>query len=262
MNIFLALIPFTLSLKAMILSTAPVVQTPETEHVRPITVPAEFVGSDISEAEPTQIKFEQAVELAPEVTSPSSAASESSIDLTEEDILSHVNARMNETTSAKGGFVQRDALGNVATGDFFLRRPGKIRFEYADPTPYLIVSDGVTVAIEDRQLDTIDRTPLSTTPLKHFLKKDLDLAKDANVVDVKTVGDQYLVAVVDKPSEDEEAIEGQLILQFDTDTYDLMGWISVDGLGDETRVSLLDIETNVKIPAKKFFLEDDDDRRN
>jgi len=52
-----------------------------------------------------------------------------------------------------------------------LQRPGKVRFEYDAPSPLLIVSDGVTLVQNDRQLETFDRVPLSATPLNYFLKE-------------------------------------------------------------------------------------------
>lgn len=213
----------------------------------------ETPSSDLVEVSPSQM-------LGVNGASPSVVSDGPLVQLNSEELLGKINERMAETKSARGGFTQTDALGEVTTGDFYLRRPGRVRFEYAAPTPYLIVSDGSTVAIEDKSLETIDRVPLSSTPLKHFLKKNLDLAEDTNILDVRSLPDSLLVVIEDNPKNGEDALDGMVFLKFDKDTYDLIGWVSIDGLGNETRVDLIDMEQNIKIAPRYFILEDDDDR--
>lgn len=168
------------------------------------------------------------------------------------------------TVTAKGRFVQFDAYGDRAEGNFYLRRPGRLRLEYGPPTNMLIVSDGDTVAIEEPEVDAFTRAPLSQTPLKMFLSRDIDLTTDKNVVDVRTFADSHLIAFEDRSAAfDENPVEGQLILQFDRETFALEGWITLDGTGSETRVSLLDTETNVKIKPRLFVIvdpEEEDER--
>lgn len=185
---------------------------------------------------------------------------ETTPELSADDVLDNINARMADTKTAKGGFSQTDAMGNITTGDFYLRRPGRVRFEYTAPSPILIVSDGTTVAIEDKSLETLDRAPLAATPLKHFLKKNLDLAEDTNVLDVKTLPEFHLVVIEDNPKDGRDAIDGLVYLKFEKETFDLNGWVTIDGLGNETRVDLIDMEHNVKISPRLFILEDQDDR--
>ncbi|WP_018997293.1 LolA family protein [Hirschia maritima] len=203
---------------------------------------------------PEELPVEQVVE------SPENTSTTLPTEFDGEALLSKINSRMEEAKTARGGFKQIDAMGEVTTGDFFIRRPGRIRFEYNAPAPYLIVSDGTTVAIEDKELETIDRAPLSATPLKHFLKKKLDLANDTKILDAKTLPEFHLIVIEDNPQNGEDALDGVMFLKFDLNTYDLIGWVTYDGLGNETRVDLIDMEMNVKISPRLFVLEEDDDR--
>ncbi|MEO1408033.1 MAG: outer-membrane lipoprotein carrier protein LolA, partial [Pseudomonadota bacterium] len=93
-------------------------------------------------------------------------------------LLAEVSAALSAVTTAKGRFVQIAPDGSESTGDFYLRRPGRVRFEYDAPVPLLIVADGATVAVEDKDLETQDRVPLGTTPLGLLLDDDLDLNQD------------------------------------------------------------------------------------
>ncbi len=57
----------------------------------------------------------------------------------------------------------------------------------------LIVSDGRTVAIQNTKLKTVDRYPLTDTPLDLVLGDNVDLANDKSVVGVVHDGDSLVV---------------------------------------------------------------------
>src|SRR5258708_13609139 len=82
----------------------------------------------------------------------------------------------------QAGFVQVGPNGELDQGVVYARKPGRMRFEYAPPSPYLIVSDGQTIAVSNSQLRTVDRYPLLENPLSVILKDGIDLTHDANVV--------------------------------------------------------------------------------
>ena len=68
-----------------------------------------------------------------------------------------------------GEFVQFGPNGEQTGGKFFIKRPGKIRFDYTKPSPILVKADGKTVGIHNRKLKTWDFFPLKETPLKLLL---------------------------------------------------------------------------------------------
>ena len=65
-----------------------------------------------------------------------------------------------KTQTLKANFVQIDERGYSATGKVWLRRPGRVRFEYDPPVPLLIVADGIFVVFVDKELEQVDRLPL------------------------------------------------------------------------------------------------------
>ena len=65
-----------------------------------------------------------------------------------------------------GNFVQVGPDGSKTKGDFYIQKPGKVRFEYDAPTPIAIIADGSSLAVRDRKLATQDIYPLSQTPLR------------------------------------------------------------------------------------------------
>src|SRR5262249_4867346 len=63
-----------------------------------------------------------------------------------------------------GSFVQVGPDGSKTKGDFYIQKPGKVRFEYDPPTPIAIIADGSSLAVRDRKPATPDIYPLSQTP--------------------------------------------------------------------------------------------------
>ncbi|MEL6856743.1 MAG: outer-membrane lipoprotein carrier protein LolA [Pseudomonadota bacterium] len=173
-------------------------------------------------------------------------------------ILERVSAALSEAKTAKGQFIQTNIDGSLSTGSFALNRPGRVRFEYDDPTPVLIVSDGTTVAIEDRDLETVDRVPIGSTPLGLILSPRLDVDDDVEILGVFENADRIGVRVSDASGE----LEGTLTMVFDKTSYALIGWLAVDGNLQTTVVDLVNIETNVRIDPRLFRLNEDDDEED
>lgn len=161
---------------------------------------------------------------------------------------------------ASGRFDQYNADGTLSKGTFALSRPGKMRFDYDDPTPILIVSDGTTVAIEDSELETVDRVPLSTTPLGLLLDDELEFGRDVDVLRVAQNAEKVGITVRDATGE----VEGELTMMFDRASFDLLGWVTLDANLQTTTVELSDVTTNGRVDPRLFRLdeaEDEEDER-
>ncbi|MEL7542084.1 MAG: outer-membrane lipoprotein carrier protein LolA [Pseudomonadota bacterium] len=173
-------------------------------------------------------------------------------------ILADASAALAAAKTARGDFIQSNSDGSVVTGTFALNRPGRMRFDYNDPTPILIVSDGTTVAMEDSELETVDRIPIGTTPLGLLLSTRLDVDQDVDVLSIMQRGNDIGIRVQDTSGE----LEGTLTMVFDKATYDLKGWLAMDGNDQTTVVDLLEVETNVRIDPRLFRLNEDDDEED
>ena len=225
---------------------------------------AETESAEPNQLDPIDTVEETAVEAA-EITEPAAE----SVDVVEaaplnpgqvpEDewapILESVSAALTDAKTAKGQFIQTNIDGSISTGSFALNRPGRVRFEYDDPTPVLIVSDGTTVAIEDKDLETVDRVPIGSTPLGLILSPRLDVNDDVEILSVSQNTDRIGVRVSDATGE----LEGTLTMVFDKTSYELLGWLAVDGNLQTTVVDLVNIETNVRVDPRLFRLNEDDD---
>lgn len=173
-------------------------------------------------------------------------------------ILQKASDALTNAQTAKGKFLQTNADGSIMTGSFALRRPGRMRFDYDDPTPILIVSDGTTVAMEDSELETVDRVPLGSTPLGLILSSNLDFDGDVDVLGVMQNADRVGIRVSDATGE----LEGTLTMVFDKTSYELIGWLAIDGNLQTTVVDLIDVETNGRIDPRLFRLDEAQDEED
>lgn len=173
-------------------------------------------------------------------------------------VLDAASAALTAASTATGKFIQTNADGTITTGSFALNRPGRMRFDYDDPSPILIVSNGTTVAMEDSELETIDRVPIGSTPLSLILSTDLNVDEDVEVLSVIQNEERVGVRVSDASGE----LDGTLTMVFDKTSYDLLGWLATDGNLQTTVVDLLDVETNVRVDPRLFRLDDAEDEED
>ncbi|NNE57363.1 MAG: outer membrane lipoprotein carrier protein LolA [Hellea sp.] len=174
-----------------------------------------------------------------------------------ENDLNRIDAALNSITDFEGRFTQYSPDGRVDTGIIYLSRPGRMRFEYDDPNPLLVVSDGVTLVQHDKALEMSDRVPLSSTPLNFFLKENVQLARDTEVVGLTKSAQEIRVTARDGSGE----MDGVISMIFDPVTLAFQAWIIGDSFGGETRIVLSDLSYNGNINPR-LFIHDDDNRRD
>lgn len=166
--------------------------------------------------------------------------------------LARISNYLNATETIEGTFVQVDPGGVVSQGDFYMRRPGRLRFEYAPPNPTLIVADGFWVAAIDARDGLADRVPLSETPLNLLLKADVDLRREGSVTEIERSEDQLAVTARDPDGR----TPGEITMVFSNNPLELRQWIVVDAQGEKTTVALRDMRSNVDLPAALFVIDD------
>lgn len=173
-------------------------------------------------------------------------------------ILDAASAALAAAQTATGDFVQTNPDGTVVTGRFALNRPGRMRFDYDEPTPILIVSDGTTVAMEDSELETVDRVPIGSTPLGLILSTQLNVEDDVEVLGVFQNVERVGIRVSDASGE----LQGTLTMVFNRADYALVGWLAVDGNLQSTVVDLMDVQTNERLDPRLFRLDEDDEEED
>jgi outer membrane lipoprotein-sorting protein len=168
--------------------------------------------------------------------------------------LDRVSAYLTDLTSLTGSFVQIDSRGRLAEGVFYLRKPGKARFEYTSPKSLgAIISDGTWLLVQDTKLKTAQRYPLSSTPLSILLRKNVDLAAETRIVAVAR--EPGLLAITAR--DDKGLAQGELTLVFSDPGLELRHWTIKDPQGGLTTVALRDVRQGVALDPKLFEIKVD-----
>ncbi len=164
--------------------------------------------------------------------------------------LNRISAYWNSIHTMEGGFVQIGPKGGIDQGRFYLKKPGKLRFEYQPPSPLQIVSDGRTVAVSNSKLKTFDRYPLSSTPLDMLLSEHVDWLRDNAVLGVEHQPGAIVVEARTSSSHSKPNIS----ITFSDPGLELRQWTVIDDQGLPTTVGLGNIETGVTLDDSLFVL--------
>jgi len=160
--------------------------------------------------------------------------------------LDRVSAYLNAMHSLKGNFVQIGPEGHVDEGRFYILKPGRMRFEYAPPNPTLVVSDGSTVAVTNKQLNTTDKYPIWTTPLSM-----IDLKNNPAIISVTHQEGDLVIAARSHSSR----AEGNLALVFSVEPgLALKQWTVIDAQGLTTTVNVTDIKADAQLDSSLFAI--------
>lgn len=165
--------------------------------------------------------------------------------------VQQISSYFNKMKTLQGEFTQIGPKGHVSAGVFYISKPGRLRFEYAPPNPFLVVSDGSWVTIKNNARNTADQYPLSATPLRLVLADQVDLLKEANVKAVENTDGLTTLTVEDK----DRLVPGHLVLVYDNQRDELQQWIIVDGQGRRTTISLMNIQAGTQPDPKLFVVE-------
>lgn len=163
-----------------------------------------------------------------------------------------VSSYLSSLQQLSGNFVQVGPDGTKTKGDFYIQKPGKVRFEYDPPTPIAIIADGSSLAVRDRKLATQDIYPLSQTPLRFLLSDRIDLLKDTNVVSV-TADDVFISVTI----EEKQALIGtsRLMLMVGAKDGQLKQWTVTDPQGYDTTVAVYNLDSNRKVDPGLFKID-------
>jgi outer membrane lipoprotein-sorting protein len=164
-------------------------------------------------------------------------------------LIQKVSAYFNQLGDMKGNFVQLSADNKRLRGKFYLKRPGQFRFEYNLPSKQIVISDGKYLVIQDLDLKTDDRWGLDQTPFRVLLRQDVDLMKDARILEVGESDDRIVIALQDKSPDTVGRIK--LFLQKGP-AVELKEWITTDAQGLDTRVELHDFAKVDNLDPKLF----------
>ncbi len=166
--------------------------------------------------------------------------------------VARIEAYLNSVRTLHARFTQVAPNGSISQGQAWLVRPGRMRFQYDPPAPFLLVGGHGLLVFHDSQLQQTSTVPLESTPLGLLLQDHLRLSGDITIVSFQRTPGQISVGVVRTRSPQ----DGVLTLVFSTDPLALQAWTVLDAQRHLTRVALSDVKLGDSYPDSLFEFVD------
>ena len=167
--------------------------------------------------------------------------------------LGSISNYLNAMTTAKGEFTQINGDGTISTGTIYIKRPGRVRFEYNAPDTGLVVAGANTVVVYDKKSNQAPESyPLSRTPLSIILARNVNLGQAKMVTGHSYDGTATTVTAQDP----ENPQYGNIQMKFTGPNPELRQWIINDGNGTQTTVVLGALKKGGSISNRLFDIKD------
>ncbi len=159
-----------------------------------------------------------------------------------------VERYVNSIRTVQARFVQSNPNGSVVQGTLYIRRPGRMRFEYDAPSKLKIVADGTQVTLWDPATRDFGQWPIGWTAASFLVREPFKLSGDLTVESTQRTGDGLQLTIVQtrKPQ------EGKIIVRLAENPLALRGWSIIDNRGNKVDVSLTDLKTGVQLADSLF----------
>lgn len=249
-----------LSISAAQAQSVPVpVPAPQPKSFGPATPrPPAATGSTQQQAQPQPRPAEQPSSGFPNIFKPPAifgggqSGSSTAFDARQRQLADRVSTYLTNVRQLHGNFVQVGPDGSKSDGEFFLQKPGKIRFDYNPPSPIELIADGSSVVVRDRKLATQDLYPLSQTPLRFLLADRIDLLRDTNLIGVYA-DDVFVTMVI----EERQILGGthRLMLMFGAQDFQLRQWTVTDPQGYDTTVAVYNLDARINPDPNLFRID-------
>ncbi len=162
--------------------------------------------------------------------------------------LQRAAAYMNGIRTMTARFQQLAGNGGLASGQLWVARPGRMRFEYQPPSPIVLIADSQSVYYWDKGLNQISKFELRSTPAWFFLRDPISFGADVVVTRFERAANVVRVTVVESAQPD----AGSLTLAFTENPLVLWQWVVVDQQGKTTTVTLSDLQFGMALDPKLF----------
>jgi len=135
-------------------------------------------------------------------------------------------------------------------GNCIIKYPKKIYCEYKNINKKIIVSNGKSLVIKNRNSGTYYIYPLKKTPLEFLLDKKF-LIKKINVLKFKDINNKYIKFKI-------LVNNNEINIFFDKETFNLIGWQTEDIYQNLTITFISTVAINQKIDDNIFVLPNRD----
>ena len=163
--------------------------------------------------------------------------------------LNAISSYLDGLRNVEAKFTQINADGSLSTGALYIKRPGRIRFEYDPPNDALVLASQGRLAIFDPNGNDVPESyPLSKTPLSLILADNINLSHERMVRGHQFDGISTTLTVQDP----EYPERGLIALVFTGPSPLLRQWVIEGQNGEQTVIVLNDVATDMPLNDNLF----------
>jgi outer membrane lipoprotein-sorting protein len=155
---------------------------------------------------------------------------------------------LNAIRTMQARFVQTNPNGSIIQGTYYVRRPGRMRFEYDPPSQLKIVADGFQVTMWDPTTKDFGQWPIGWTAASFLVKDPLSLSGDLRVEKLDRVNGLIEATM----SQAKRPQDGKVIVRFVENPLTLRGWTIIDNRGQQVTIALADMQTGMQLADSLF----------
>ncbi len=170
--------------------------------------------------------------------------------------LAQAVAALRGISTMRADFTQTDRNGQRVSGVMTLKRPGRIRFQYAQGVPFLIVSDGSALTFVDYEVRQVQRWPIRNSPLGALLDPTRDVARFGKL---QPTGDPNVtsIEVRDRAHPEYGVITMVFVRKASAPGgLELASWVALDSQNKRTTVRLANHQYGVAVADNAFRFND------
>lgn len=166
--------------------------------------------------------------------------------------IARIEAYLDGLKTLKAHFLQVGPEGDVSEGTAWIDRPGKLRFEYDPPSPYLLIAGYGVGFFHDKKLGQTSNFPVSSTPLGILLADKVRLSGDLTVRGITRDPGQIQVEVARTSSPG----DGSITMVFADNPLALRQWTIEDAQHRRTSVTLYNVALGGTFDSSLFQFAD------
>lgn len=156
---------------------------------------------------------------------------------------------INSIRTLQARFVQSNPNGSILQGTLYVRRPGRMRFQYDPPSQLKIVADGSQVTLWDPATHDFGQWPIGWTAASFLVKEPLKLSGDLTVQALNRTADGLIEATLVQTRKPQE---GKVIVRFAENPLAMRGWSIIDNRGNKVDVALTQVQTGMQLADSLF----------
>ena len=170
--------------------------------------------------------------------------------------LANAVAALRAITTLRADFTQTDRNGQRVSGVLTLKRPGRIRFQYAPGVQLLVVSDGSALTLVDYEVRQVQRWPIKNSPLGALLDPNRDVMRYGRL---QATNDPNVISLEVRDAKHPEF--GVITLVFIRKAsapggLELASWVALDSQNARTTVRLANHQYGLAVADTTFRFND------